>query len=230
MKEKWGVTYQLVPPDLHRRNAAERAIRTVKAHFLAILAGVAIDFPRHLWDLLLPQTELTLNLLRQSTSNPEISAWEAFSGPFNYDATPIGPLGISVIAHAKPSNRLTWSFRGREGWSVGVLLEHYRYQRYIPKDSRLLSILDTIEFCHQHITRPSVTAKDRVLHGIQQLTSAIQVKPSSASTDQLVAIQSLQDALGKWSGNLTLDNQEPPSPPPPTQKEKWVERQAAAEQ
>ena len=40
MKEKWGVTYQLVPPDLHRRNAAERAIRTFNAHFLAILAGV----------------------------------------------------------------------------------------------------------------------------------------------------------------------------------------------
>ena len=58
VKEKWGVTYQLVPPDLHRRNAAERVIRTFKAHFLAILAGVAIDFPPHLWDLLLPQTEL----------------------------------------------------------------------------------------------------------------------------------------------------------------------------
>ena len=48
MKKKWGVTYQLVPPDLHRRNAAERAIQKFKAHFLAILAGVAIDFPRHL--------------------------------------------------------------------------------------------------------------------------------------------------------------------------------------
>ena len=40
MKEKWGVTYQLVPPDLHRRNAAERAIRRFKAHFLAILAAL----------------------------------------------------------------------------------------------------------------------------------------------------------------------------------------------
>ena len=129
MKEKWGVTYQPVPPDLHRRNAAERAICTVKAHFLAILAGVAIDFPRHLWDFLMPQTELTLNLLRQSTANTDISAWEAFSSPFNYDATPLGPLVISVIARANPSNQLLWSFRGREGWSVGVSLEHYRCQR-----------------------------------------------------------------------------------------------------
>jgi hypothetical protein len=64
MKKKWGVTYQLVPPDMHRRNAAERAIRTFKAHFLGILTGVSGDFPRHLWDLLLTQAELTLNLLR----------------------------------------------------------------------------------------------------------------------------------------------------------------------
>ena len=35
----WGEKYQLVPPNVHRRNLAERAIRTFKAHFLAILAG-----------------------------------------------------------------------------------------------------------------------------------------------------------------------------------------------
>ena len=46
--EQWNVTYQLVPPDMHRRNAAERAIRTFKAHFIAILAGVACDFPSNL--------------------------------------------------------------------------------------------------------------------------------------------------------------------------------------
>jgi hypothetical protein len=36
---------QLVPPHVHRRNAAERTIRTFKDHFLAILAGTAASFP-----------------------------------------------------------------------------------------------------------------------------------------------------------------------------------------
>ena len=58
IKTKWNSNYQLVPPNTHRSNAAERAIRTFKAHFLSILAGVAPDFSRNLWDLLLPQTEL----------------------------------------------------------------------------------------------------------------------------------------------------------------------------
>ena len=54
--ETWNVKYQLVPPHIHRRNAAERAIRTFKAHLLSVLEGVAVDFPRNLWDLLIPQT------------------------------------------------------------------------------------------------------------------------------------------------------------------------------
>ncbi len=70
----WQSKFQLVPPEMHRCNRAERAIRTFKDHFLSILAGVDQSFPPYLWDLLFPQAELTLNLLRQSTLNPWILA------------------------------------------------------------------------------------------------------------------------------------------------------------
>ena len=102
---KWKAKFQLVPPDMHRRNWAERTIRTFKSHFLSILAGVDTAFPPYLWDLLLPQAELTLNLLRQSTLNPRISAWEYFQGPFDFDKTPLGLVGCRVLIHAKPITR-----------------------------------------------------------------------------------------------------------------------------
>jgi hypothetical protein len=54
-------TIQLVPPDNHRRNLAERVIQTFKNHFKAILAGVDDSFPMRLWDKLLPQKVLTLS-------------------------------------------------------------------------------------------------------------------------------------------------------------------------
>ena len=85
--EDLGIKYQLALPDIHRRNAAERAIRTFKAHFLSILAGIAPDSPKFLWDNLLPQTETTLIFLRQSTLDPTKSAWEFFNAPFEYVAT-----------------------------------------------------------------------------------------------------------------------------------------------
>ena len=93
IEEDWDWTYFLIPPDVHRRNAVERAIQIFKAQFLSILAGVDPSFPKFLWNKLLPQTELTLNLLRQATVDPSQSAWENCNGPFNYDATPVVPLG-----------------------------------------------------------------------------------------------------------------------------------------
>ena len=92
IEEKWGAKFQLVPPDVHLHNIAERAIHTFKAHFLSILAGVSDAFPNFLWDCLLPQTELTLNLLRQSNIAPSVSAWDHYNGSFNFNATPMGPM------------------------------------------------------------------------------------------------------------------------------------------
>ena len=54
------MTYQLVPPNDHRRNIAEKAIQTFKAHFIAIICGADKSFPLHLWCQLLPQAEIHL--------------------------------------------------------------------------------------------------------------------------------------------------------------------------
>jgi hypothetical protein len=60
------IAFQLTPVGHHRRNLAERAIQTFKEHFIAGLCSTHPDFPLVLWDKLLPQCILTLNLLRQS--------------------------------------------------------------------------------------------------------------------------------------------------------------------
>jgi hypothetical protein len=56
---KWNAKFHLVPLDMHHQNQSEHAICTFKDHFLAILASVNSAFPPYLWDLLLPQAELT---------------------------------------------------------------------------------------------------------------------------------------------------------------------------
>ena len=57
---------QVVELHNHQVNAAERAIQTFKATFIAALATMDSDFPLQLWDRLTPQVEDTLNLLRGS--------------------------------------------------------------------------------------------------------------------------------------------------------------------
>ncbi len=66
-----GMDFKLIPPGQHRRNQAEWAIQTFKAHFISILAGIDNKFPLLLWCHLLEPTELTLNLLRQSRVAPK---------------------------------------------------------------------------------------------------------------------------------------------------------------
>ena len=116
IKECWNITYQIVPPDIHQRNAAECTNFTFKDHFLSILAGINNAFPKYLWDLLSEQADLTLNLLLQSTLNPRISAWAYYNVPSESNATLLGPIGCRVIIHKNPSTRISWDFRGKDGF------------------------------------------------------------------------------------------------------------------
>jgi hypothetical protein len=93
------VAYQLVPPHCHRRNAAERTSRTFKEHFVTGLSSVDPAFPLHLWDRLLPQAEITLNLLRTSRLYPQLSPAAHFHGIVDYNKTAFAPPGYKIIAH-----------------------------------------------------------------------------------------------------------------------------------
>ena len=144
----WKANYQLVPPNVHHRNIAERAIHTFKSHFLSILAGIPSYFPNYLWDKILPKTELSLNLLRQSTISPLTSAWVDFNGPFNFDATPLGPIVCHVLIHNKTSTRSSWAFRARDVFYVGPALKNYRCFQVVGTATKSILISDTADFRH----------------------------------------------------------------------------------
>ena len=209
----WKCTYQLVPPDMHRRNLAERAIRTFKAHFLTILAGVDATFPANRWDLLIPQAELTVNLLRQATTTPTISAWECINGPFNFDATPMGPPGCRALLHAKPNTRRSWDFRSLDGFYVGPALNHYRCFTLLKRESQAVVISDTICFRHPTFAATNPSTEDRLIYGLRTLTKAIQNKSFATTAAQLEAIENLRNIIHAWRDAPAL----PPgaSPPPP---------------
>jgi hypothetical protein len=48
--QKQNITFQLVPPYSHRRNSAERAIRSFKDHLIAGICSTDKSFTMHLWD------------------------------------------------------------------------------------------------------------------------------------------------------------------------------------
>jgi hypothetical protein len=138
------VEYQLVPPHCHRRNAAERAIQTFREHFMAGLSSVDTNFPLHLWDRLLPQAEITLNLLRTLKLHPQLSAAAHFHGLIDYNKTYFAAPGCTIIAHEKPAKRSTWEPHGQYGYSLGPAMHHYRFQNVYISATASQRIVDTL--------------------------------------------------------------------------------------
>jgi hypothetical protein len=118
------INMELVPPGCHRQNAAEVAIRNFKLHFLSVLAGVADDFPQNLWDRLLPQTEITLNLIWQSNATLTVSAYAHLSRPFDYNKMLLAPMGCKAQIHKKTNKRGTGAYHSIDGWYLFTSPEH----------------------------------------------------------------------------------------------------------
>jgi hypothetical protein len=194
IRDEHRMQLELVPPGCHRRNAAEVAIRNFKAHFLSVLAGVSPDFPLQLWDRLLPQTEITLNLLRQSNATPTISAYAHLNGPFDYNKMPLAPMGCHVQVHEKTDTRGTWAFHSVDGWYLSTSPEHYRTHKCHIKDTRSDRLSDTVHFQHKSITNPTMSPGDKLMTAIADCIQTIKGVSNHPQQQQLHDFRRLMEA------------------------------------
>ena len=243
-----GVSWQLVPPHIHRGNAAERAIRTWKNHFIAGLASTDPNFPIHLWDRLIPQATTTLYLLRSSRINPRLSSEAQLNGQFDYNRTPLAPPGTRVIIHDKPSARATWAPHGSKGWYIGAAPNHYRcWTVYVDKTASE-RIGDTVEFFPKQCAMPKLSSADlatkaaiELLNALKNPTPAAPFAPINAATmeaiKQVANIFQQQIAPTRNPTTVPRPNQPPAEPrqasprvansqpPPRVTNEQWVTKE-----
>ena len=153
----YQISFQRVPPKEHRANAAERAIRTFKNHFVSTLCTVDSQFPLSEWDRLLPQATLTINLLRSSRIHPSLSAHASMFGQFDYNRTPLAPPGTKIVAHLAATTRTSFGQHGKVGWYIGPSPEHYRcYRCYFPDTQQERDVLK-VDFFPEKIPFPTFT-------------------------------------------------------------------------
>ena len=207
--EALGATVEIVPPNSHCRNAAERAIRTAKNHLIAILSATHENFPLYLWCYLLLQAEITLNLLRSSRIHPHLSAYHSLCGAFNFKRTPLAPPGIKVIAYNSVGTRESWATHGKLGCYVGPAMNHYRcYQVYIPSTRKII-ISDTLQYTDDNMFEIPYKSKDDNLHDavteLQTMMHSPSPLPTHTNTPRAQAIEKLRDLLLSSSdpGNIT---------------------------
>jgi hypothetical protein len=121
-----NISFQLVPPYCHHHNPSERAIISFKYHLIAGLCLTDKYFHMHLWDRVLPQAVITLNMLQKSRINPKLSAATHLDGQHDYNRALLSPPGTIIIAHETPSRRRTWAPHGQNGYMGCKNAEHLK--------------------------------------------------------------------------------------------------------
>ena len=149
-----GLKYQIAPRENHKTIVVERGIQTLKNHFISVLYGCDLACPKNQWDRVLPVAVLTLNMLNPSRINPSKSAYNELWSNYDFNKTPLAPLGCLIVAHGRAQERGTWVDHGVKGYFIEPAKHHYQnYRVYIPA-TRGNKTIDTIEFFPEHVQMP----------------------------------------------------------------------------
>ena len=122
---------------------------------------------------------------------PRQSAWEYLFGPYNINATHMGPAGCHIIIHVRRS----WDFCCRDGYYIGPALNHYHCYKSINKASGATIISDPIKFHHHYLPSPTLPLEDKLLHAFQANSSTVLRTTHQPANDQLATIQALWKIL-----------------------------------
>jgi hypothetical protein len=184
-------------------NLAEWATQTFKNHLKAVIAGVVKTFLMGQWDRLLPQTVLTLILLQQSNVTPIVSAYQYINGAFDYNKMPLAPMGCAVQIDEHSERRGSWAANIVDGWYLQTSPKHYQCYIVYVKSTRSERVSDIVHFKHKYITQSTSTPQDMIVKALNGLTKALKKRKNKKDTEQIEALQKIDELLNKVSMKTT---------------------------
>jgi hypothetical protein len=124
----------------------------------------------------MPQADITLNLLRSSRRQPNLSAYACLNGNFDFNRSPLASPGTRVVVHITPAQRPNRGPHSVDGWYVGSSPEHYRCHKcYIPSTFGVRDAL-TIDWFPHNVPFPRVTTDEYLRQTAHDMLKLIQNK------------------------------------------------------
>ncbi len=126
-----------------------------------------------IWNHLLPQTEITLNLIWKLNVTPTVSAYVHLSGPFNYNKMPLAPMGCEAQIHEKIDKQGTWAYHSVDGWYFFTSPEHYCTHTCYVNATKSECHSNTVHFKHKNTTNLTITHANKVMQALAECVKTI---------------------------------------------------------
>jgi hypothetical protein len=203
-KHEAKIEFQYVPTTSHRRNKAERAMRTIKNHLTSMMATADPLFPEYLWDEMLLQAEITVNMLRPSANDMKKSAYMGLYGThYDFLAHPMAPVGTAILIYDTPSQRATFDDHGVSGFYIGPEKTKYRsYRTYVTK-FRSFRSTDTVAWFPTKYKLPGSSPGETLLVALKTLESTYAKATNNDPTIDPV-IQGLRESITLYNGPISI--------------------------
>jgi hypothetical protein len=120
----------------------------------------------------------------------------------DYNKTDFAPPGCKLIAHEKPSKRMTLAPHGQHGYYLGPAMHLYRCQNIYISSTASKRIVDTLEFSPHNYPMPHLYSTARLLMAANVLSDALKhthpdVPFSQVGNDTITALAQLADICQK---------------------------------
>ena len=113
------------------------------------------------------------------------------SGPFDYNKTPLSPMGCRAQVHEKTDKRGTWLFHSINGRYLYTSPEHYQSHACHIKLTRSEWLFDTSQFKQKCITNSTITHADKIMQAMANCITALKGVTNSNGKQELDELERL---------------------------------------
>ena len=159
----------------HRVNASERAIQTLKNHFISGLCSTDSQWPTQLWDKLANQAATKLKILRRSRIDPTKLAFHQLNGhKYDWNAFTMAPPGTRAVIYISVEGHTSWGTRGIDVWYCGPSMDQYRNCILFIPETGSYRISGSFDLFSQHCLLPEFTPIQHTREVLAELTESVQ--------------------------------------------------------
>ena len=139
----------------------------------------------NLWCRLIYTIKTIFNHLQASKIHPHISSHHMLFGQFNYNQTPIIPVGTQAIIYKTPNKRQSFSVHGVEGWYTRLTPVHYICYGIFVNKTHKSRVGKTVGFQSYKYKLPAPFAQDCVIIATKDLANTFLLPNMSAPIHQI---------------------------------------------